>query len=43
MNTAVIKSYWRSVRRGTRTIESVPEALRGEVQALLEADEQARA
>ncbi len=43
MNTVVIKSYWRSVRRGTRTVEDVPEALRGEVKALLEANEQIRA
>lgn len=38
MNTAVIKSYWRSVRRGARTIEAVPNALREAVRALLDAE-----
>ncbi len=38
MNTAVIKSYWRSIRRGKRTIEAVPEDLREAVQALLTAE-----
>lgn len=34
MNMAVIKSYWRSIQRGTRTIENVPDALREAVSAL---------
>ncbi len=35
MNTALIaKSYWRSLLRGVRAFESVPEALREEVLAL---------
>lgn len=37
MNTAVIKSYFRSIQRKTRTIEQVPEELRDEVRALLDA------
>lgn len=38
MNTAVIKSYCRSIQRGARTIEDVPDGLREAVQALLEAE-----
>lgn len=34
MNLAVIKSYWRSIQRGTRTLEDVPEALREAVSKL---------
>ncbi len=35
MNTALIaKSYWRSILRGTRTLEDVPPTLREEVLAL---------
>ncbi len=31
---AIAKSYWRSIQRGTRTIEDVPENLREAVLAL---------
>lgn len=34
MNMAVVKSYWRSIQRGTRTLEDVPEALREAVARL---------
>ncbi len=34
MNMAVIKSYWRSIQRGARTIEDVPEKLREAVSNL---------
>ena len=34
MNMAVVKSYWRSIQRGTRTLEDVPEALREAVSNL---------
>ncbi len=36
MNKVLIKSYCRSIQRGTRTIEAVPDALREAVRALLE-------
>lgn len=31
MNQAIVKSYFRSIQRGTRTLGQVPEALREEV------------
>ncbi|WP_279285679.1 CD1375 family protein [Colidextribacter sp. OB.20] len=34
MNMAVVKSYWRSIQRGTRTLEDVPEPLREAVSKL---------
>lgn len=34
MNDKVAKSYFRSVQRGTRTMEQVPEELREEVTRL---------
>ena len=34
MNMAVVKSYWRSIQRGTRTLEDVPEPLREAVSNL---------
>jgi len=37
MNKVLIKSYCRSIQRGTRTLEDVPEQLREEVRAVLEA------
>lgn len=38
MNTnAIVKSYFRSVQRGTRTMEQVPEELREAVTALYDA------
>ncbi len=36
MNKVLIKSYCRSIQRGTRTLEDVPEALREEVRAMLD-------
>ncbi len=36
MNKVLIKSYCRSIRRGARTLEDVPEKLREEVRAMLE-------
>lgn len=37
MNDAIVKSYFRSVQRGTRTMEHVPEELREEVMRLYDA------
>lgn len=37
MNDKVAKSYFRSVQRGTRTMEQVPEELREEVTRLYDA------
>jgi len=37
MSKVLIKSYCRSIQRGTRTLEDVPEDLRNEVRAMLEA------
>lgn len=34
MNMAVVRSYWRSIQRGSRTLEDVPEELREAVSAL---------
>ncbi len=36
--TAVAKSYWRSVKRGTRRFHEVPEAVRDDVLALARQD-----
>lgn len=36
MNQALIKSYARSIKRGTRTIEQVPAELRDAVRVALE-------
>jgi len=36
MNQALINSYVRSIKRGTRTIDQVPAAIREEVRAALE-------
>ena len=36
MKTSIVKSYWRSILRGSRTLEEVPETLREAVRALLE-------
>ena len=38
MNMAIVKAYARSIQRGTRTIEQVPEALREAVQAFLDGE-----
>ena len=40
MNAAVIKSYARSIQRGKRTIDQVPEALREAVQQALREEAQ---
>lgn len=37
MNEAIVKSYFRSVQRGTRTMEQVPDELRKEVMQLYDA------
>lgn len=37
MNSVVVKSYFRSVQRGTRTLEQVPEELREAVAMLYDA------
>ena len=34
----IAKSYWRSILRGTRTLDTVPAALRDAVQALANAE-----
>ncbi len=36
MNQIIIKSYFRSIQRGTRTIEDVPEDIRANVQKLID-------
>lgn len=36
--TAIAHAYWRSIQRGTRSLEQVPEHLRGEVQVLADQD-----
>lgn len=39
MNQALIKSYVRSIKRGTRTLEQIPdETIREAVRAALEAE-----
>lgn len=37
MNEKVAKSYFRSIQRGTRTLEQVPEEMREEVAKLCDA------
>lgn len=34
----IAKSYWRSIQRGARTLDTVPAALRDAVQALADAE-----
>ena len=36
--SAIAKSYWRSIQRGARTFEAVPDSLKDEVRALARAD-----
>lgn len=36
MNQIIIKSYFRSIQRGTRTIEDVPADIREDVQKLID-------
>lgn len=35
---AIAHSYWRSVKRGTRTFESIPESVKADVRVLAHAD-----
>ena len=37
MNEAIVRSYFRSIQRGMRTMEQVPEELREAVTALYDA------
>ena len=36
--SAIAKSYWRSIQRGTRAFEAVPDSMKDEVRALARAD-----
>lgn len=36
--STIAKAYWRSICRGARRFETVPETLKGEVLALAEGD-----
>ena len=38
---AIAKSYWRSIQRGIRSFEAVPDSLKDEVRALACADVEA--
>lgn len=38
MNQALINSYVRSIKRGTRTIDQVPPSIRDAVQAALDTE-----
>ena len=35
---AIAHSYWRSIKRGTRTFESIPDSVKGDVLTLAQAD-----
>ena len=35
---AIAHSYWRSIKRGNRTFESVPESVKEDVRTLAQAD-----
>lgn len=35
---AIAHSYWRTVRRGTRTFESVPDSIKADVRTLAQAE-----
>lgn len=35
---AIAHSYWRTIKRGTRTFESVPESVKDDVRTLAQAD-----
>ena len=37
-NLTIAKSYWRSIKRGTKTFEQVPEALKADVKMLARED-----
>lgn len=36
--SAIAKSYWRSIQRGTRAFEAVPDSVKEEVRVLARAD-----
>ena len=38
---AIAHSYWRSIKRGTRTFESIPASVKEDVRALAQADVEA--
>ena len=35
---AIAHSYWRSIKRGTRTFESIPDSVKDDVRTLAQAD-----
>ena len=35
---AIAHSYWRSIKRGSRTFESIPDSVKADVRALARAD-----
>lgn len=35
---AIAHSYWRSIKRGTRTFESIPESVKDDVRTLAQTD-----
>ena len=35
---AIANSYWRSIKRGTRTFESIPDSVKDDVRTLANAD-----
>lgn len=35
---AIAHSYWRSIKRGNRTFESIPESVKEDVRTLAQAD-----
>ena len=37
---AIAHSYWRSIKRGTRTFESIPDSVKDDVRTLAKADVQ---
>ena len=37
---AIAHSYWRSIKRGTRTFESIPESVKDDVRTLAKTDVQ---
>ena len=37
---AIAHSYWRSIKRGTRTFESIPDSVKEDVRTLAQADVQ---
>ena len=35
---AIANSYWRSIKRGTRTFENIPDSVKDDVRTLAQAD-----